>query len=198
MQPAAARVDGHTAPDPRLRLARLVGLATIAFTTVYLASDVLETIQGGFTTERLLLTYAGESAIPLFVLGLYAVQRPFIGRLGLLGATAYAYSYVFFTSTVVYAVIDRTANYADLATAFGVWMTLHGCVMVIGGITFGIAVMRAEVFPRWTGICLGAGVCLVAAATGLPTVARTFAEAVVAAAFIGMGATLLSLERTHD
>jgi hypothetical protein len=49
--------------------------------------------QGGFSTFRLALTYAGEAAIPLFVIGLYAVQRPRIGRLGLAGAVAYAYSY---------------------------------------------------------------------------------------------------------
>jgi hypothetical protein len=50
------------------------------------------------------------SGDPLFVIGLYAVQRPRIGRLGLFGAMAYAYSYVFFTSTVVYALIAGTPN----------------------------------------------------------------------------------------
>jgi hypothetical protein len=89
----------QTRPD----LPLLVGLATVAFTAVYLISDLIEVAQGGFSAFRLVLTYIGEAAIPLFVIGLYAVQRPRIGRLGFTGAIGYAYSYVFFTSTVVYA-----------------------------------------------------------------------------------------------
>jgi hypothetical protein len=172
-------------------LSLYVGLATIAFTVLYLLSDVLEVIQGDFSTLRLCLTYAGESSIPLFVIGLYVVQRPSIGRLGLLGATGYAYAYVFFTSTVVYALVAGTRDYSALANVFGVWMTIHGLVMVVGGIAFGIAVVRAGKLPSWTGVCLAVGVVAVAAASGLPTLARTLAEALPAAAFIGMGSVLL-------
>jgi len=46
---------------------------------------------------------------------------------------AYAYSYVFFTSTVVFALADGTPNYEALTKVFGGWMTLHGLVMVLGG-----------------------------------------------------------------
>jgi hypothetical protein len=49
------------------------GLAAIIFPALYLISDLIEVAQGGFSTVRLSLTYAGEAAIPLFVLGLYAV-----------------------------------------------------------------------------------------------------------------------------
>jgi hypothetical protein len=164
-----------------------VGLATVAFTAVYFISDLIEIAQGGFSTFRLVLTYAGEAAIPLFVIGLYAVQRPRIGRLGFLGAIAYAYSYVFFTSTVVYALISGTPNYTALVKVFGVWMTVHGLILLVGGLAFGLAVVRARVLPRWTGICLMAGVVLVAGASGLPDIARTGAAAVPAIAFIGMG-----------
>jgi hypothetical protein len=172
-------------------LATSVGLAAIVFTAVYLASDVLEIGQGHFSTARLALTYAGEATIPLFVLGLYAVQRPRIGRLGLFGAAAYAYSYVFFTSTVVYALVAHTPDYEGVTKRFGAWMVVHGLIMLLGGAAFGIAVVRARVLPRWTGVCLVLGVVLVAAASGLPAVARTVAEAVTAAAFIGMGSALL-------
>jgi hypothetical protein len=37
-----------------------------------------------------------------------------------------AYSYVFFTSTVVYALISGTPNYKALVKVFGAWMTVHG------------------------------------------------------------------------
>ena len=178
-------------PDTRIDLPLVVGLAAIAFTALYLISDLVEVAQGGFSTFRLSLTYAGEAAIPLFVLGLYAVQRPRIGRLGLAGAVAYAYSYVFFTSTVVYALIAGTPNYKDMTKVFGAWMTVHGLIMLAGGLAFGLAVARAGVLPRWTGIVLMAGVTLVVAAAGLPDLARTVAAAVPDAAFIGMGLALL-------
>jgi hypothetical protein len=196
----AARGDGAsgsagTPPaqrrQARIDLALLVGLATVAFTAVYFVSDLIEVAQGGFSTFRLALTYAGEAAIPLFVIGLHAVQRPRIGRLGFAGAIAYAYSYVFFTSTVVYALIAGTPNYKALVKAFGAWMTVHGLILLLGGLAFGLAVARAGVLPRWTGICLMAGVVLVVAASGLPDVARTIAAAIPATAFTGMGVALL-------
>jgi hypothetical protein len=178
-------------PDTRIDLPLVVGLAAIAFTALYLISDLIEVAQGGFSTFRLSLTYAGEAAIPLFVLGLYAVQRPRIGRLGIAGAVAYAYAYVFFSSTVVYALIAATPNYQDLTKVFGAWMTVHGLIMLAGGLAFGLAVARAGVLPRWTGIVLMAGVILVVADAGLPNLARTVAAAVPDAAFIGMGLALL-------
>jgi hypothetical protein len=178
-------------PGTRIDLPLVVGLAATAFTALYLISDLIEVAQGGFSTFRLSLTYAGEAAIPLFVVGLYAVQRPRIGRLGLAGAVAYAYSYVFFTSTVVYALIAGTPNYKDMTKIFGAWMTVHGLIMLAGGLAFGLAVARAGVLPRWTGILLMAGVILVVAAAGLPNLARTVAAAVPDAAFIGMGLALL-------
>jgi hypothetical protein len=176
----------------RMALPLLIGLAAVVFSAVYVISDLIEVAQGDFSTFRLSLTYVAEAAIPLFVIGFYAVQRPRIGRLGLFGATAFAYSYVFFTGTVLYALIAGTRNYHALTKVFGAWMTVHGLIMLVGGLAFGLAVVRAKVLPRWTGVCLMVGVVLVAAASGLPNIARTLAEAVTAAAFTGMGFALLS------
>jgi hypothetical protein len=53
-------------------------------------SDAMELAAGGFSTPQLVLTYIAEAAIPVFVLGLYAVQRPHIGTLGRLGAIGYS------------------------------------------------------------------------------------------------------------
>jgi hypothetical protein len=46
-------------------------------------SDLVEAINGGFSNAQLVLTFVAEAAIPFFVIGLYVVQRPAIGRLGL-------------------------------------------------------------------------------------------------------------------
>jgi hypothetical protein len=187
----AQRGEHALSGDPHRTLARLAGAAAVAFSLLYLISDVLEIAQGGFSTARLLLTYAAEAAIPFFVLGLYAAQRPAISRFGLIGALLYAYSYVFFTSTVMSALVAGTPNYRALATVFGAWMVIHGLLMVAGGLLFGCAVVRARVLPTWTGACLMAGVVLVAGASGLPTIVRTVAEAVTVTAFVGMGVALL-------
>jgi hypothetical protein len=84
------------------------------------------------------------------VIGLYLVQRPHIGRLGQLSSAAYAYSYVFFTGTVVYALADGTSDYNALSHDLQPWMTIHGTIMVLAGLGFGFAVIRAKVLPPWT------------------------------------------------
>jgi hypothetical protein len=173
----------------------LVGLAALAFSALYLLSDLIEAIQGGFSGGQLALTLAAEAAIPVFVIGLALVQRPQIGTLGLVGAVAYAYSYVFFTGTVVYALIDGTDTYSTLSHELQPWMTIHGAVMVLAGLTFGFAVIRAKVLPPWTGIALMTGVVLVALAQGLPEGPQVLAAAVRDLGFAGMGAALYARVR---
>jgi hypothetical protein len=166
-------------------------VSTVVFSALYLISDVLELAQGGFSTAQLVLTYAAEAAIPLFVIGLYALQRPRIGRAGLASAIAYAYAFVYFTGTVTYALVEHTADWDTLQRRLGIWLTLHSVLMVAAGIGFGIAVIRARVFPRWTGATLIAGMVLMAIASGLPGAAQTVSAGVRDLAFAAMGATLL-------
>jgi hypothetical protein len=161
------------------------------FSALYLVSDVIEALQGGFSDGQLGLTLIAEAAIPLLVIGLYRVQRPQIGRLGQMGAAAYAYSYAFFTGTVVYALVDGTSTYSVLSHDLRPWMTLHGAVMVLAGLGFGVAVIRAEVLPRWTGIALMAGVVLVSLSQTLPAGPQVLAAAIRDLGFAGMGAALL-------
>jgi hypothetical protein len=174
------------------RAAPLVGLAALVFSALYLVSDVVEAVQGGFSDAQLGLTLIAEAAIPLFVLGLYLVQRPQIGRLGRFSAIAYAYSYVFFTGTVVYALINRTGDYSALSDGLQPWMTIHGAVMALAGLGFGVAVIRANVLPAWTGVALMAGVVLVSLSQTLPEGAQLLAAAIRDLGFAGMGATLLA------
>ena len=171
--------------------AALVGLTALAFSALYLVSDIIEALQGGFSGGQLGLTLIAEAAIPVFVIGLYLVQRPQIGRLGQLSAAAYAYSYVFFTGTVVYALIDGTSDYTALSHDLQPWMTIHGAVMVLAGLGFGVAVIRAKILPRWTAIALMAGVVLVALSQTLPEGPQLLAAATRDLGFAGMGAALL-------
>jgi hypothetical protein len=141
--------------------ASLIGLAALAVSALYLASDVIEALQGGFSGGQLGLTRIAEAAIPVFVIGLCLVQRPQIGRLGRLSAVAYAYSHVFFTGTVVYALIDGTSDSAALSPrpaavnddprcrhgARWTWLRCRGD--------------QGMILRAWTGIALMAGVVVV-------------------------------------
>lgn len=181
-----------TNPDVETReWTALTGWAALLFSALYLISDVVELAQGGFSPGQLAMTYAAEAAIPLFVLGLYAAQRPHIGRLGLVGAAGYAYTFVFFTGTVLYALIDDVPDWPSLATRLGGWLDVHSVLMVAAGIAFGIAVMRAGVLPRWTGATLVAAMVLMAVATVLPATAQVAAAGVRDVAFAAMGVAVL-------
>ncbi|WP_137145127.1 hypothetical protein [Mycolicibacterium sp. CR10] len=174
------------------RLAPSVGLAAVVFSGLYVLSDVIETVQGRFSDPQLILTLVSEAAIPFVVLGLFVIQRPQIGWLGLAGAVAYAYSYVFFTGTVVYAIANRTKDYSELTSELGASMLVHGAIMVVAGIGFGLAVMRAGVLPRWTGVALAMGVVAVAATQAAPAVVQLIAAGIRAAALAGMGIAAMS------
>jgi hypothetical protein len=176
--------------------ARLLGLTAVALSALYLVSDVIEGIQGGFSDGQLWLTLVAEAAIPIFVIGLYRAQRPQISRLGQVSAIAYAYSFVFFTGTVVYALIQRTDNYNALGDDLSPWMTVHGVVMVLAGLGFGYAVVAARVLPRWTGVALGSGVVLVAVSQGAPEGVQLLAAGIRDLAFAGMGVALLRPDRS--
>jgi hypothetical protein len=183
--------------------ASLLGLAALTFSAVYFVSDVMELTYGGFSTPQLVLTYLAEAAIPVFVLGLYAVQRPHIGALGLFGAIAYAYAYIFFTGTVLLALVDGSTDWDALVGDLGPWVTIHGLLMVVAGTAFGVAAIKADVLPRWTGVTLIIGVILVASSSALPDLAQTLSAGVRDLAFAGMGLSLLTTrtpttKRGHD
>jgi hypothetical protein len=175
----------------------LVGLTAVVSSVLYFVSDVMELANGGFSTPQLVLTYVSEAVIPVFVLGLYAVQRPHIGILGLWGAVGYAYAYVFFTGTVLLALVDQSADWDVLVGALGPWVAIHGLLMVGAGSAFGIAVIKAGVLPRWTGMALVAGVISVALSSVLPGVGQTLCAGVRDLGFAGMGLFLLAGRTSH-
>jgi hypothetical protein len=185
--------------DNNPTMTRLAAAAAIAFSSLYFVSDAVEAAQGGFSAGQLWLTLIAEAAIPVFVVGLALVQRPHLDRLGWAGAAAYAYSYVFFTATVVYALVDGTRDFGALSHVLRPWMALHGAVMVVAGLCFGIGVIRAGVLPRWTAAALIAGLILVALTQNLPEGPQLVATGLRDLGFAGMGAALLRVRADrHD
>jgi hypothetical protein len=171
--------------------AKGVGRLAVAASVLYLITDVIEASQGGFSVLQLWLTLIAEAAVPIFVVGLAFVQRPRLGRLGAYAALAYAYAFVVFAGTVVYALVNDTKDYDALTDKLGLVMTVHGAVMVTAGLGLGYAVIRSRVFPALTAIALMAGVVLVALAQGGPEGVQLIAAGTRDLAFAGMGLALL-------
>jgi hypothetical protein len=190
-RPASQRPSNRTDLGPRRRATKLIGIVALAFSALYFLSDVIEVMQGGFSYGQLWLTFIAEAAVPIFVVGIAGAHRPRLGRLGQLSAWAYASSYVAFTGTVVFALVNRTKDYATLSDDMGPLLIVPGAVMVFAGLGFGLAVLRARLLPAWTAVALMGGVALVAAAQGLPDGAQLVAAGVRDLGFAGMGAALL-------
>ena len=194
--PVVAR-DSRSEPASRMTgrnlhhrgAAKLIGLVAVVSSTLYFVSDVIEVAQSGFSVGQLWLTLVAEAAVPFFVIGLWLLQRHRLGRIGAVSAIAYAYTFVFFTGTVVYALLNSTENFDELGETLNPAMTIHGAVMVAAGLALGYATYKAATLPRWTGIALAVGVALVA--LGLPAAAGLIAVAVRDVAFAGMGVALL-------
>lgn len=176
---------------PRNPVVTLLGGFMLIASGLYFVSDVIEAVQGGFSEGQLWLTLVAEAAIPVFVIGLAAAQRAHLGRLGALAAVGYAYSFVVFTGTVVYALVNGTEDYAALSDELGVVMTVHGAVMVVAGLGLGFAVLRSRTLPAWTAVALMAGVVLVALTQTMPEGAQLAAAGVRDLGFAGMGTALL-------
>jgi len=69
-----------------------LGIALVFFSALYWLSDLIEAVQGGFSDWQLVITLIAEAAIPFMVIGVYLVQRPRIGLLGLVSSIGYAYA----------------------------------------------------------------------------------------------------------
>jgi hypothetical protein len=74
-------------------------------------------------------------------------------------------------------------------------MVIHGAVMVVAGVGFGDAVIRARVFPAWTGLSLTAGVILVAITQDATYIVQLTSAGVRDVAFAGMGVAPLRRAR---
>jgi len=176
----------------------VVGWWAMSFSALYLLSDAIEASRGGFSVGQLWLTLVAEAAIPPLMLTIYALQRPRMGRLGLAGACGYAAVYVFFTWTVVYALVNGTPDFDALTADLDPWMTVGGAVMVIAASVFGIAWLRAGVVPRWPAVVFMSGVALVAIASGLSEPVHLLGAGLRDVGVAAMGGALLlpSLHRT--
>jgi hypothetical protein len=171
----------------------LVGSGALVAPALHLASDVLEWISGGFSPLQLSLTYLGFLLMPVLLVGLYAVQRPGISRVGLLGALLYGGAFVYFAHTTLYALQEHISDYATLLARLGGLYALHGVVMIAGGLLFGLASLRARVLPPWAPAVFLAGIALnlLVGLLSVPAIMQTLGSTVRNIGLMAMGTALL-------
>lgn len=172
---------------------RVVCWGAIVAPALHSLTDAMEWMQGGFSPLQLWLNYAAFLPLPAVMLGLYAVQRPRIGALGLAGALGYGFAFIYFAHTTLVAIARHAPDYAQLWHELGPTYTIHGALMIVGGAMFGIATFRARVLPAWTGalFLVGLAVNLAVALLPLPEILQTIGSTVRNAGLVAMGFGLL-------
>lgn len=173
---------------------KLLGLSAIVAPALHTLTDITEWVQTGFSSPQLWLNYLAFLPVPVIILGLYAVQRPAISRWGLVGALLYGFAFVYFAHTTLFALAIESPDYETLWAELGSLYTLHGAVMIAGGLVLGWCTLRAHVFPAWTAGLFVAGIILNLAlgVLPLPDVLQTLGTTLRNAGLIGMGWVLAS------
>jgi hypothetical protein len=171
----------------------LVGSGAVLAPALHTLTDAMEFAGGGFSTVQLGMNYAAFVAMPFVLIGLYAIQKPSMGADGLVGALAYGVAFVYFAGTTMYAIAYPISDYATLLQELGVVYTAHGALMVVGGTLFGSAVVRAAIFPRWTGLALilGLAINVLVAAVAVPPILQGIGSGFRNLAFAAMGVVVL-------
>jgi hypothetical protein len=178
-------------PSP-LHLA--VGIAALVAPGLHSATDLWEWYQGGFSAGQLWLNYAAFLPMPWLLLGLYAVHEPKPGVGGLLGAILYGAAFTYFSYTTLYALKAGIPGYAALWAELGPVYTVHGGLMVAGGLLFGGSVFRAGWLPRFPVLLFLAGILLNLALALIPSpdILQTAGSLLRNLGIMGMGYAVLS------
>ncbi|MEX1317276.1 MAG: hypothetical protein AB1Z22_09150 [Synechococcaceae cyanobacterium] len=171
----------------------VVGVAAITAPILHALSDAIEWIQGGFSTGQLWLTYIAFLIFSWLLLGIAVVQKSRAGPVGLLGALLYGVAFTYFAHTALDALAERTPTYEALWQRLGPAYTIHGALMVIGGLLFAWSALRAGWLPRAAILLFAAGllVNLILALTSAPEILQTVGTAIRNLGLVWMGIAIL-------
>ncbi|MAD43855.1 MAG: hypothetical protein CMI02_11770 [Oceanospirillaceae bacterium] len=179
------------------QLYKVIGLSAIAAPLAHTITDIWEVLAGGYSVPLLIVNYIAFVVLPFTVIGLYAVQRPAIRMAGLVGALLYAWSFIYFSHTALYALEQQIPDYDTLWQHLGMVYTFHGMLMIAGGLLFGVVTCYLGLFPRWTSLCFIAGILanLVFGLINVPDITQIIGSTVRNLGLMGMGASLLWPEK---
>lgn len=178
---------------------KLIGWSAIAAPLAHSATDIFELIGAGFSKPMLWLNYVAFVPIPAILIGLYGAQRPRIDLGGLFGALVYGFAFIYFAHMTLTALEADISNYSLLLAQQGATYILNGGLMVLGGSVFGIATLRAKVYPAWTAWIFLAGLALnlAVAILSIPSIFQVCGSFVRNAGLIGMGWAIVRDARTE-
>lgn len=145
-QPSFATMAQSEAPRPSLNIA--VGIAAVVAPALHSLTDVMEWRHGGFSTIQLWLNYVAFLPMPWLLLGLYSAHERRPDVVGLVGALLYGVAFTFFAHTTLYALTEQVPTYEVLWSRLGRLYTVHGALMVLGGLMFAWSVLRVGWLPR--------------------------------------------------
>ena len=175
----------------RLRL--VVGIAAVIAPLLHSLTDAMEWYQSGFSLAQLWLNYIAFLPMPWLLLGIYMTVEADLGVIGLGGALLYGIAFTYFAHTTLYALASRAPNYESMWQQLGITYTVHGALMVIGGLAFAWAALRTSCVPTaavWLFIS-GLIVNLVLAVLPAPDVLQTIGTTIRNAGLVAMGWTIL-------
>lgn len=170
-----------------------VGIVAVVAPLLHSLSDFMEWHQGGFTEAQLWLTYAAFLPMPWLLLGLYAAHDPKPGALGLVGALLYGAAFSYFGHTALYALAEHVPTYEALWVRLGSLYTVHGGLMVLGGVLFAVSALRAGQLPRFALWLFLAGllVNLILALLPAPDILQTVGSVARNVGLVAMGLAIL-------
>ena len=153
----------------------------------------MEWRHAGFTTTQLWLNYIAFLPMPWLLLGLYAAHQPRPNGVGLFGALLYGAAFTYFAHTTLYALAEHVPTYEALWTRLGTLYTVHGTLMVLGGLMFAWSALRMNWLPRGALLLFAAGLALnlLLALLPVPDILQTVGSAARNLGLMGMGYSIL-------
>jgi len=178
----------HRAP-----LEWLVGLAAVPAPPLHSLTDAIEWRQGGFSAAQLALNYVAFLPMPWLLLGIAAVRAPSAGAVAIAGAALYGAAFVYFAHTTLDALAGNVADYATLWELLGAAYTIHGALMVAGGLMFGVAALHGGWLPRYATLPFLAGIAvnLAFALSPGPELLQAIGSLLRNAGLVAMGVAIL-------
>jgi hypothetical protein len=127
------------------------------------------------------------------LLGIYAVHDPRPGTAGLVGALLYGAAFTYFAHTTLYALSEHVSTYEVLWQRLGGIYTIHGGLMVCGGLLFALSALRAAWLPRFSVLLFLAGIVanLVLGLLPSPDILQTIGSAARNLGLVAMGCYVL-------
>ena len=176
---------------PALNIA--VGIAALVAPALHSLTDVMEWLHAGFSTTQLWLNYIAFLPMPWLLLGLYSAHEPRPNVAGLIGALLYGVAFTYFAHTTLYALAEQVPTYEALWSRLGALYTVHGTLMVLGGLMFAWSALRAGWLPRGALLLFAVGlICnFLVALLPVPDILQTIGSAARNLGLMAMGYAIL-------